>query len=170
MKKTEYLFTSKRLGFRTLKESDFENYFKLDSDPEVRAFFPKGTLSAKQVKENIKKNIAFYKIHGFGVYVVIELDTGEFVGRCGFGEIETGEIEVGYVFLKKFWGKGFATEALVCLLDFAKQHIKKDKIIAFTPANHSTSIQVMKKSGMDYYKKENQGDVELIFYMKNLTK
>lgn len=53
----EFIFISKRLGYRLIKETDFDNYIKLDSSPEVREFFPSGAIDAKQVKENIKKNI-----------------------------------------------------------------------------------------------------------------
>ena len=33
---------------------------------------------------------------------MFELETNDCVGRCGFGHIETGEIEVGYLLHKKF--------------------------------------------------------------------
>lgn len=161
----EYVFTSERLGYRLLSESDFADYFILDSNTEVRAFFPNGPLAAEKVKQNIKKNMEFFKINGFGVFIAIELDSGKFVGRCGFGRIPSGEIEVGYVFLPEFWGKGLATEALIALLKWAKQNIHStDTIIAFTPVNHNASERVMQKAGMEFYKKEIKDGEELVFY------
>ncbi len=53
-------------------------------------------------------------------------ETEEFVGRCGFGLDETGEIEVGYLIHKKFWGNGYASEALEALIIWAKKNIKVD--------------------------------------------
>jgi len=160
-----YIFTSKRLGYRLLKESDFNDYFKLDSNPEVRKYFPSGTLDSQKIKSNIRKNIDFFEENGFGVFIAIELTTGEFVGRCGFGQIPTGEIEVGYVFLPNFWGKGFATEALVALIDWAKQNLKAtDTVIAFTPTNHIASQRCMQKAGMEFYKKDLKDGEECVFY------
>lgn len=161
----DYVFTSKRLGYRLLNESDFDDYFKLDSNPIVRKFFPSGILDAEIIKSNIKKNIDYFKSNGFGVFIAIELITGEFVGRCGFGQIPTGEIEVGYVFLPDFWGKGLATEALIALIDWAKKNLKAtDTIIAFTPISHIASQRCMQKAGMEYYKKDIKDAVECVFY------
>lgn len=167
----EFVFTSHRLGYRLLKKSDFENYFKLDSNPKVREFFPNGILDAKDVEKNIEKNINFFKKNGFGVFIAIELNSGKFVGRCGFGETSTGEIEVGYVLLPEFWGKGLATEALIALLHWANQHIHSvDTIIAFTSSAHTTSQRILQKAGMTFYKKDMQDNQECVFYKINLRK
>ncbi len=167
--KKNYIFTSERLGYRLLKASDFADYFKLDSDPQVRAFFPNGHLNAEEVRANIEKNINFFNKNGFGVFIAIELATGEFVGRCGFGAIDTGEIEVGYVFLKKYWGKGLASEALSALLAWAEHNIQIVKqIIAFTPIEHTASQRVMQKAGMQFYKQAIHYGTTCVFYQKEL--
>lgn len=169
-KANEYIFTSERIGYRLLKKNDFNDYFKLDSDPEIREFFPQNkALDEKTIKANMQKNIAFFKANDFGVFIAIELASGEFIGRCGFGKIATGEIEVGYVFLQKFWGKGLASEALLSLLNWAKSNIfVVDSIIAFTPTAHLASQRVMQKAGMQFYKEERKEGIEYVFYKINL--
>ena len=37
-----HVFTSRRLGYRLLKESDFDNYFKLDSNQKLENIFQAG--------------------------------------------------------------------------------------------------------------------------------
>lgn len=54
-------------------------------------------------------------------FILFEIESGEFLGRCGFGFVETGEIEVGYLLHKKFWGKGYASEALSAMLEWTKK-------------------------------------------------
>lgn len=165
----KFIFTSERLGYRRLRTSDFDDYLRLDSNFEVRAFFPKGTLDAEKVKQKIQKNITFFEEHNFGEFIAIDLSNNEFVGRCGFGKIPSGEIEVGYVFLKKFWGKGLATEALSSLLKWASKNIRDTHtIIAHTPVNHKASQRVMQKSGMTLYKKDMKDGKEFVFYQINL--
>lgn len=170
--KSGFIFTSARLGYRLLNESDFDNYFKLDSNPKVREFFPSGkTLDADTVKKNMKTHINFFKKHGFGVFIAVELETGEFVGRCGFGKTSTGEIEVGYVFLPAFWGKGLGTESLIALLQWAEQHVlTTDVIIAITPVGHIASQRIMQKAGMQFLKKDIQDNEECVFYKMELRK
>ena len=89
---------------------------------------------------------------------------GEFIGRCGFGPVETGEIEVGYLLHKKFCRQGYASEALAVLLEWARKNIKMDYIIAFAPVEHIASQRVMQKCGMEYYKNDIAKGVACCFY------
>lgn len=164
MSKSEYLLSSERLGFRLLEDGDFENLKKLDMNPEVRAHFPDGVLTPDQIKHRAAKNKVNYQKNGFGDFGVIELKSGEFAGRAGFGFIEGGEIEVGYVFLKEFWGRGFAQESLRALLSWAKQNLDAPRIVAYAPRQHVASINVMKKSGMRYLKSDSMRGVDCDFF------
>ena len=164
MPQSEYLLTSERLGFRLLKGSDFADLKKLDMDPEVRAHFPDGVLTSTQIKERISKNKAAFQENGFADFAVIELETVKFAGRAGFGLIEGGEIEVGYVFLEDFWGRGLAQESLQALLTWAKQNLEVPRIVAYAPKQHSASFNVMKKSGMRYFKTDRMRGVECDLY------
>ena len=65
--------------------------------------------------------MSFYKEKGLPCFLMFELETDNFVGRCGFGPIETSE--VGYLLHKKFWGKGYASESLTFRLEWAKENI-----------------------------------------------
>jgi RimJ/RimL family protein N-acetyltransferase len=164
MPQSELILNSERLGFRLLEESDFENLKKLDLDPEVRAHFPEGVSTPEQIRERISKNRACFAENGFGDFAVTESETGRFVGRAGFGLIEGGEIEVGYVFLKEYWGQGLAQEALRALLAWAKQSLSAHRILAYTPMEHGASIHVMKKCRMRYLKTDIMRGVRCVFY------
>ena len=164
MHQSEYLFSSERLGFRLMEDGDFDDLKKLDMDPEVRAHFPDGVMTPAQIKERISINKVSYQETGFACFTVIELETGDFAGRAGFGQIENGEIEVGYVFLKDFWGRGLAQESLRVLLAWAKLNIDAPRIVAYAPKQHSASFNVMKKSGMTYFKTASMRGAECNFY------
>src|SRR5579872_3457275 len=151
---SEYMIRTKRLGLRLFEKEDIDNFAALNEDPDVRQFFPDGTQNREQTELRMNDFFSYYKEKGLPCFVMFELETGEFVGRSGFGPIETGEIEVGYLLHKKFWGKGYASEALVALLEWAKQNIKADYIIAFTPIEHLASQRVMQKCGMEHYKND----------------
>lgn len=155
---------SERLGFRLLGRCDFEDLQRLDQDPEVRAFFPDGVLTSEQIKERILKSRTSFVENGFSDFAVIESDTGQFAGRAGFALTEWGDVEVGYVFLKEYWGRGFAQEALRALLDWAKQNLSVPRIIAYAPTGHRASLNVMKKCGMHYLKSDTARDIACDFY------
>lgn len=160
----KYLIKTKHLGLRLLETEDIHFLDKLESDPEVKQFFPNGTRNRHQTKMMIKKFISYYEGKGLPCMMVFELQSGEFAGRSGFGITKDGDIEVGYVFHKKFWGKGYASEAVTALLQYAKKHISAEYIIAYADSNNIGSIRVMKKCGMEYYKTDNDQGVECQFY------
>jgi len=159
-----YLFEADNLGFRLFVESDINYLLMLDADLEIMSFFPGGVRSRKEIEDNIRKYIAAYNEKGYGIFLVFDLKTEEFIGRAGFGDIESGETEVGYLILKKYWGKGYASKILKILLNWAKNNIKKDKIIAFTPLDHIASEKVMQKAGMIFSRKGIMKSVECVIY------
>lgn len=162
--KQEYLFVVDNLGFRPFIENDLNNLLTLDADPETMSFFPGGVRTHTEIENNIKRYINDFKEKGYGIFIVFDANNGEFIGRAGFGDIENGEIEVGYLVLKKYWGKGYASKILKILLDWARSNIKKDKIIAFTPIDHLASERVMQKAGMIFSRKGIMKDVECVIY------
>ena len=162
--KQSYLFEADNLGFRPLIENDLDYILMLDADPETMSFFPGGIRTRQEIENNIKKYITSYNENGYSTFIVFDTRTGEFIGRAGFGDIETGETEVGYLVLKKFWGKGYASKMLKALLSWAKNNIHKDKIIAFTPINHVASERVMQKAGMTFSKQGIMKGVNCVIY------
>lgn len=155
---------TERTILRLITEDDLEPVAELNSDPEVRKYFPNGVQTREQTRNRIKEFISFYEKHGLPCFVILDNSSHEFIGRCGFGPIETGEIEVGYLIAQKFWGMGYASEALQALLSWAKNNIPKDYIIAFAPINHKASHRVMEKCKMEYYKDDIEHGIECKFY------
>lgn len=143
-------FTQDNLYFKPIDHSDLANLIILDTDPEVRQFFPDGAQTIPEIEQKISRYQNDFANNGYGIFAVFIGDTNEFVGRAGFGIAENGETEVGYLLLKKFWGKGIATRIVTILLNWAEDNIQRDKIIAYTPTEHIASQRVMEKSGMLY--------------------
>jgi len=160
----DYLIKTKHLGFRLLQQEDIQYLAELNSDPDVRRFFPDGIQNREQTEARINELISYYEKHKIPCFVMFDLQSGEFVGRSGFALTETDEIEVGYILQKKFWGKGLASEALAALLQWARHNIAAEYIIAFAPIEHHASQRVMQKCGMEYYKKAIAKGVECCFY------
>lgn len=158
------LLSTQRLLFKLCNLADLDNFAALNSDPEVRAFFPDGVQNRAQAEDRLKDFIAYYDNHGLPCFVLTERTTGEFMGRAGFGMTEEGEVEVGYLLHKKFWSKGYASEALTALLAYAKHAVIANFIIAFTPIEHVASQRVMQKCGMKHYKDASAKGVICRYY------
>lgn len=165
--KNDYIFKTRRLGFRFLRKDDVGYIEDLEGDSDVTHFVG-GVLNKGEVATMVDQFLARYQKTGLPHFLIFELNSGKFVGRCGFRPTDSGEVEVGYGFHKKFWGQGFATETLEALFSFARRNISVDHIIAFTSVNHLASQRVMEKCGMQYIKTEICEGEECKFYKKEL--
>lgn len=58
--------------------------------------------------------------------------------------------EIGWIISKKYWGKGYVTEAAKAIIEFAKNDLKLKKIIAHCDSENVASYKVMEKLGMSY--------------------
>ena len=168
MQKQTFLIETNRLDLRLLKPEDIQYFDQLESDPEVKKYFPSGAHSRDKTEAMIKKFISRYEEKGLPCFVIFDRALGEFIGRAGFGITENNEVEVGYALHKKFWGQGYASEALIALLEYAKEHIDAEYIIAYADVDNVGSTRVMEKSGMEYYKTDvDKGCVCKFYRMRN---
>jgi RimJ/RimL family protein N-acetyltransferase len=160
----KYLIYTKRLGLRFIREEDSKYLKVIDKDPDVKEFFPEGTLTNKEIEEFINESLIATKKKHLPCFVIFKLSNDAFVGETYFGQLETGEFKVGYLLHKQYWNKGYATEVLHALLDWAKTHINTEYIIAFADKENTASFRVMEKCGMTFYKEDYYLGMDCYFY------
>ena len=138
-----------RLLLRTFTIEDAPLIYELNLDPDVIRYTGdpiKDIEHAKQVLEQtIIPQYALYNHGRWAVHVKPDL---EFIGWCGLkARPERNEIDLGYRFLKKAWGKGYATAAYACLkYGFEKLHL--DRIVGRAMPENTESLRVLEKCGM----------------------
>lgn len=90
--------------------------------------------------------------HGFGLDRISRSDTGEVVGLCGLLQRDYLDApDIGYAFLQRQAGSGFATEAALAVLDHANQMLGLRKVYALTSLDNQASIRVLEKCGFDFH-------------------
>ncbi|WP_426484106.1 GNAT family N-acetyltransferase [Flavobacterium sp. 2] len=166
---------TERLLLRELLLSDANGMFELDSNPNVHLFL--GNNPVKKLEESIEY-IHFaqkqYKDFGIGRWAVILKETNEFLGWSGIKFI-TDEInghknfyEIGYRFIEKYWGKGYATEAGKAFVDYAFNEMKVNALYAYADAGNENSRKILEKLGLQYINSfEYEGETEVWYEMKN---
>lgn len=128
--------------------------YRVFGDPEVMRFG-----DGVQTKEWVQSWLftcleRYYRTWGFGPYAVVEKQSQELIGYCGlfyFPEINgQAEVEIGYRLVHSAWGKGYATEAVLSLRDFAFSTLGLKRLIAIIDPANTASIRVAEKTGMQY--------------------
>ncbi|OBT16953.1 acetyltransferase [Vibrio sp. UCD-FRSSP16_10] len=83
--------------------------------------------------------------------VVVDKHTKQKVGITGFC-LQQGVAEVGYMFLPQFYGRGYATESLDILIDWAKQVHGINHYLATVTEGNIASERVLSKVGFNLNK------------------
>lgn len=154
-----YLLTgeeTERLSFRLLLDSDYESWFPFFAGSNVAKFLLLDpNLSQKELCDKWfeKSNMRYEKKLG-GMNVLINKESGEFVGQCGL-LIQTIEeidyLEVGYSILPKFWGMGYASEAAIKCKEFAFENNFTDSLISIIHKENIGSRKVAINNGMSLF-------------------
>jgi RimJ/RimL family protein N-acetyltransferase len=124
-------------------------------DPDAMRYYPR-PYSRKEVAERIESSRAAYAREGHGLYTVVLKATGEVMGDCGptIQEVEgTPEIEIGYHFLPRFWGHGYATEAARAARDWVFRHLACERVISLVRPVNVPSQRVAARNGMSIAKR-----------------
>jgi ribosomal-protein-alanine N-acetyltransferase len=120
MTDTNFILETKRLLLRRLIMDDLDSLFALYSDEEIRRYFPEGTLTFEETKEELEWFLNGHPDHPeLGLWATIDKKTGQFIGRCGLLPWvidQRPEMEIAYLLDKKYWGQGLATEAADAIL------------------------------------------------------
>lgn len=70
----------------------------------------------------LDRQFACYDKYGFGLWAVILKETNEFIGQCGLTIQpwkDSEVLEIGYLFERKYWHNGYATEAAIACKRYA---------------------------------------------------
>lgn len=147
---SEVLLETERLILRKLEQDDLDEVCKLLQDPVVMYAY-EGAFSDQEVQAWLDKMFRRYENDGFALWAVIEKSSGELIGQCGITcqEYNGGWVpEVGYLFRKEFWHKGFATEAAIACKEYAFQVLNFGEVYSIIRDTNVASQNVARRNGM----------------------
>lgn len=139
-----------RLTLREFVRSDFHAIHAFSSDPRVTKYlffgprdedgtadYLDGLLASQQEVPRTRFELA-----------VEETGTGRVIGACDLSLIERNVVDLGYMLGIADWGKGYATEISLALIDAAFFDLRADRVISTVDVNNRASIRVLEKIGM----------------------
>ena len=129
---------------------DTDNLLQIFSDEEAMRFYP-STKNQEETKKWIQRTFDNYTKHGIGLWIFETKEGGEFVGQTGLvpQTIEANqEIEIGYLFARKHWGKGYATEAAIGCKNYGITQLGLRRFVSVIRPENERSIRVAERIGM----------------------
>jgi [ribosomal protein S5]-alanine N-acetyltransferase len=139
---------TERLHVRKMNQSDSHSLFNIWSDPDVTKFMNIDRFTDEQqakdmitfLNELAEENKAYR-------FAIIEPISNEIIGSCGYNffDFDHAKTEIGCDIAKAYWGKGYAPEIIVTLLDYAFTHLYIHRIEAKVDPKNTKSIKLLQK-------------------------
>lgn len=166
------ILETERFLLRRFTLEDAPLLLELNSDPEVLQYLHEPPLQNIADAERVLKDIIFpqYDLYNLGRWAVIEKATENFTGWSGLKyRPEIDEIDLGYRFMKKYWGKGFASETARAVLDYGFDALKLKAITGRAHIENTASLTVLQKIGMQYIKDEVVDECPVKTFIKTIN-
>lgn len=148
---TRKIAETARLLIREFTPDDAAAFYAWNSDPEVMKHVGEPlSTSVEQVREKLA-GYPDYRDRGYGRWAVVHKEDDRVIGFNGLKYLpEIGAVDLGYRFLKQYWGRGIATESSLAVLDYGFKVLGLDPIIGLAVPENLGSIHVLKKVGMRF--------------------
>lgn len=143
-----------RLLARQPTPEDRALYHAHFTQPAIEAWLrppPLPPFNAAVLDELVQGDCAHWSDHGFGPWVLIEKESGEFAGRGGLAwtSVEgVAQVELPWSIEPRLHGHGFATEAALAAVELAGELGFEQVVALILPANRA-SQRVAEKAGFE---------------------
>lgn len=158
---SEALLETARLTLRALGEEDLPALRAILQDPQAMKAY-EHPFSEEEVRGWLARQQARRAADGLGLLAVCRKEDGQMIGQCGvtwqdvsgeapFGEAPPPEkrvLEVGYLFCRRFWHKGYAAEAACACRDWAFRKRGAGAVYAIVRDTNEASARVALRMGM----------------------
>lgn len=162
---------TERLVIREILPSDIDGMFELDSDPQVHKYLGNKPITNKeQVVAIIDSVRQQYADNGVGRFAIIDKKTNAFVGWTGL-KLETkltnnhqNFYDFGYRLIRKYWGKGIASESAIASIDYAFKELNLTKVFAAASCENIASNKILQKVGFKFIETFYYEDIKCNWY------
>ena len=144
------ILETERLYLREMNQSDFASLCRILKDDETMYAY-EGAFSDDEVREWLDRQIARYQKWGFGLWAVILKDTNEMIGQCGLTMQNWKDeevLEIGYLFERAHWHKGYASEAAKACKKYAFETLNASEVCSIIRDTNIASQNVAIRNGM----------------------
>ncbi len=143
---------TEHLILREWQPEDLPPFAAINQDPQVMQFLRK-PLTPSETAAMVEKIQRHFQQHGFGLFACVLKETSTCIGYVGLNVPDfeahfTPCVEIGWRLSSRVWGKGYATEAALAVLEFGFTQCRLQEIVSFTVPANARSIRVMEKIGM----------------------
>jgi [ribosomal protein S5]-alanine N-acetyltransferase len=149
---------TERLLLRPFSEADVEPLFALMQDADVMRYVgDRRVPTLQETWRSVSSWIGHWALRGYGQWAIEEHGSGDVIGRAGLiNPVDWPGAEVGYLLGRRWWGRGYATDAAGAAMSWGFRTIGFDRLISLIDPANAPSIAVAVRLGETL-----QGETEL---------
>lgn len=158
-----------RLALSEFCTEDAGHLYLLNLDPDVIRFTGDAAFESTEAAANFVRQYDHYEKYGFGRWAVTDKENRTFLGWCELKFCpDTNEHDIGFRFFKKYWNRGYATEAAKACLDHGFNNLGLTQIVGRAAIDNTASVKVLQKIGMAYLRSMDCGhDPGVVYRIEN---
>jgi RimJ/RimL family protein N-acetyltransferase len=143
--------TTERLTLVPLSMDHWEDYAAAWADPRMTEFIGGKPRTRTESWGKFLIAAALWQFMGYGYWSFLDRETGRFLGNGGLAWFDRevagleGFPEAGWAFVPGAWGKGYATEAMAAVLDWADTELKAPEVRCIIDPGNTASRRVAEK-------------------------
>jgi RimJ/RimL family protein N-acetyltransferase len=144
---------TERLVIREFITDDAPFILELVNEPAWLTFIgDKGVRTTDDaVRYILNGPVKSYHTHGFGLWQVQLKQENIPIGMCGLIKRDLLEhVDIGFAYLSAHNGQGYAYEAAIATLEYAKDKVGLKHILAITNQDNFRSIRLLEKLGLKF--------------------
>jgi RimJ/RimL family protein N-acetyltransferase len=145
-------FETTRLRLRHFMDSDLTLFMAYRNDPEVARYQGWEEISEPEARAFIQEQKEVQPgVPGQWFQIAVELkETGMLVGDCALKieEHDEHQAEIGYTLSRAYQGRGIASEAVSCVLEYAFVTLGLHRVIAITDCENVASVALLERLGL----------------------
>ena len=150
MSSNEIYISTERLFLRSVKLSDAVSIIRYRSNPIVYTYQNWKPETLEDVKSFIRESISSVPNipntwHQLGIFIK---ENRELIGDIGIHFIDNLQVEIGFTLSLEYSSKGYATEAVVEIINYMFYALKKHRVIASVDPRNIKSISLLNRIGM----------------------
>ncbi|MGC2235886.1 MAG: GNAT family protein [Pyrinomonadaceae bacterium] len=141
-----------RLYLRAINDSDKSDFIEIFSCGAVMRFvgLEAGCIpSYEEIDRMHKLAVQAWETRGYGRWSMFDLESGEYIGFCGF-RCEEGIPDLICAMHEKFWGQELACEAAKACVKYGFEKLGFTEVKAYTRPEHNRARRVVEKLGSKF--------------------
>lgn len=144
------IMETERLILREMEPSDLSALCAILRDEQTMYAY-EGAFGQEEAQAWLDKQLNNYRRDSFGLWAVVLKGSGKMIGQCGLThQMADGRelLEIGYLFNRLYWSRGYAAEAARACRGYAFDRLGVAEVFSIIRDSNLASMNVAIRSGM----------------------